>query len=360
MDLDNPGFELLNVVFTIAFLSGFGLFLGLAYVGERVEAVRWVVVLVLVAMLGLFGLAGAPLALLGGLGTWQPDGAAMRGVADTLRQAGLDPDPVLYGWLLQAGGAMLLAALAGALLLLPPVRRAVARAVPIDPDRLVHTVALHYGLYLVVLSVATLVAIQAIVASPEDLAALGAGTTLSTLWAQAVGFVVIAVLGVGLGTRRGAAETLARLGLERRIDWRWFVGVVGAGLSFGLATDKLWALTSPDTLETVERLTDALFGPLLKTGLAGAVTIGVSAGIGEELLFRGAAQPRLGLPLTALLFAAVHTQYSLSPALIQVLALGVMLGLARQRANTTTAIAAHAAYNFILAALAIYAPEWAP
>jgi len=132
------------------------------------------------------------------------------------------------------------------------------------------------------------------------------------------------------------------------------------GLVFGYATDKLWAITSPETLETVEKLTEAMFGPLLKTGLAGALTIGISAGIGEEILFRGAAQPRLGLPLTALLFAAIHTQYSLSPALIQVLVLGVALGLARQRANTTTAIAAHATYNFILAALAIYAPDWAP
>ncbi len=360
MDLDNPGFQLLNAVFTIVLLSGFGVFLALAYVGERVNAVRWVVVLVLAAMLGLLGLVGAPLALLGGLGTWQPDGAAMRGVADSLRQAGLDPGPVIYGWLLQAGGAMLAAAVAGALLLVPAVRRALARLIPIDPDRLVHVVALHYGLYLVVLSVATLVAIQAAIQSPEDLAALGAGTTLATLWAQAIGFVVIGVLGVGLGTRRNAAETLARLGLERRIDWRWCLGVVAVGLGCGLATDQLWEMTSPDTLKTVERLTEALFGPLLKTGLAGAVTIGVSAGIGEEILFRGAAQPRLGLPLTALLFAAVHTQYSLSPALIQVLVLGVVLGLARQRANTTTAVAAHAIYNFTLAALAIYAPEWAP
>ena len=74
-----------------------------------------------------------------------------------------------------------------------------------------------------------------------------------------------------------------------------------------------------------------------------------AAGIGEEILFRGAAQPRLGLPLTALLFAAVHTQYTVSPALVHIFVTGLLLGVVRRRANTTTAIAVHASYNFLLA-----------
>jgi len=38
--------------------------------------------------------------------------------------------------------------------------------------------------------------------------------------------------------------------------------------------------------------------------------LGLSAGIGEEITLRGALQPKLGLALTSLLFAALHVQYS--------------------------------------------------
>jgi membrane protease YdiL (CAAX protease family) len=116
----------------------------------------------------------------------------------------------------------------------------------------------------------------------------------------------------------------------------------------------------PDSLEQVEKLTDALFGPYFEAGLLGALTIGLSAGIGEEIVFRGAAQKRLGLIFTSILFAVLHAQYSVSPALIQILVLGLLLGMTRRRANTTTAIAAHASYNFLLVAIGLYLPEFSP
>jgi membrane protease YdiL (CAAX protease family) len=71
----------------------------------------------------------------------------------------------------------------------------------------------------------------------------------------------------------------------------------------------------------------------------------IIAALAEEMLFRGAVQPRLGLWFTSLAFALGHLQYGLSPALVQILVLGLILGLVRQRANTTTCIVIHGLYN---------------
>jgi len=75
-----------------------------------------------------------------------------------------------------------------------------------------------------------------------------------------------------------------------------------------------------------------------------AVLLGATAGIGEEITLRGALQPRLGIPLTATLFAALHVQYSWF-GMVAVLLLGVVLGVLRQRSCTTTAMAVHAIYD---------------
>jgi membrane protease YdiL (CAAX protease family) len=63
---------------------------------------------------------------------------------------------------------------------------------------------------------------------------------------------------------------------------------------------------------------------------------------------RGALQPRLGLLLSSLLFAALHVQYTWF-GMGTVALLGMLLGYLRQRTNTTTAIAVHAAYDVIAA-----------
>ena len=74
--------------------------------------------------------------------------------------------------------------------------------------------------------------------------------------------------------------------------------------------------------------------------------IGVTAGIGEEITLRGGLQPRLGIALTSLLFAALHVQYSWFGMLL-VFTLGVTLGIIRSRANTTAAIVVHGLYDML-------------
>lgn len=368
--MDSQALEFANLLFLIAIFAGFGLFLSLAYLGEREPAIKWLVYAVLLLVIAGLGMIGLTLAVFPAL--VRADPTLVEKIVEILRRADVKLGSELVALLVSTlvwvsgwtGGAMAAISLAALLALLPPVRRLIARALPIDPARLVHTVALQYAAYLMILSVVTLAMVNVLLAladeSEDILATLGTGTNLITLWAQAAGFVVIGVLGVGLLVRRNGAETMERLGLTRAFSWRWFLVVVLGGLAMGYVSDQIWKLWSPESLADVEKLTEALLGPVLQTGLIGALTIGISAGIGEEILFRGATQPRLGLIFTSFLFAAIHTQYTLSPALIQVFVLGLLLGLTRQRANTTTAIAAHAAYNFTIAALALLMPEMGP
>jgi membrane protease YdiL (CAAX protease family) len=70
-----------------------------------------------------------------------------------------------------------------------------------------------------------------------------------------------------------------------------------------------------------------------------------SAGIGEEILFRGAIQPRFGIVLTSAFWALVHTQYQFSFVVLGLFLVGILFGLIRKYMGTTPAIIAHALYN---------------
>jgi hypothetical protein len=79
----------------------------------------------------------------------------------------------------------------------------------------------------------------------------------------------------------------------------------------------------------------------------GALAIGLTAAIGEELLFRGAIQPRYGVIFTAIVFALVHVQYHPALILTGLLPAGLVLGYERKYLNTSACIITHAAYNII-------------
>jgi uncharacterized protein len=107
----------------------------------------------------------------------------------------------------------------------------------------------------------------------------------------------------------------------------------------------IWREVDPSSLDQLQKVMDNLFGNLMTVG--GAIALGLSAGISEELLFRGAVQPRLGLLPASVLFAVGHLQYSLTLATLQVFLIGLVLGLVRKRTNTTLCILIHASYNTV-------------
>jgi membrane protease YdiL (CAAX protease family) len=123
------------------------------------------------------------------------------------------------------------------------------------------------------------------------------------------------------------------------------VAVVALGLLWALNTgaDVVQQRWFPDLWAADHRITDAIAAGLSP---ARAVLLGLSAGIGEEITLRGGLQPRLGIPLTAAFFAALHVQYSWFGMLV-IFVLGLLLGAVRKRTNTSVAILAHIAYDVL-------------
>ena len=171
-------------------------------------------------------------------------------------------------------------------------------------------------------------------------------------------FVVIALLGVGAGIRRGPRETLARLGygpISLRHVGIVVLFIVGA-FAISVAADALFSKVQPDLYRRVGEISETLFDPKGLSVVAAALfalLIGVGAGLGEETLFRGAVQPVLGIPVTSVLFASMHVQYGPSLLLGYIFVLSIGLGLLRRRVNTTASFLAHAGYN-TLGILAAY------
>lgn len=341
-----PG--LLEAILMLFLFVGLGLLLSAGYIAERPENswLKWLIYSVLAfldAMFiffgGIFGLAGLVVGRenLTQIFTMPEAGLAQAG-AEVLA-TGIP----IFGWLTALAGIL------GLLLLWQPMRQAASRWLPIDPQRVVHTTALHYGLLAVVSSALTAVFLPALVrgGDSEALDRLGDGTLLS-LFGQFGGFVLLAFLGVGIFVVRNGSASLERLGITRRFDVRWWLGATAIGLASAWLVQTGWEALAPDSLSEVNRISEALFRPLMQLGLLGAVLAGIVPAVSEELVFRGAAQPRFGLLLTALLFMVVHTQYTISPALGQILIVALLLGMVREKVNTTTAIAVHATYNFLL------------
>ena len=171
-------------------------------------------------------------------------------------------------------------------------------------------------------------------------------------------FVVIAVLGVGAGIRRGLRETLARLGYSPITFMHLGIVVLLIVVAFALsvAADSLFSQLQPDLYRQVGEVSNTLFNPKGLSPLSAvlfALLIGVGAGLGEETLFRGAIQPVFGIPATSVLFASMHVQYGPSLLLGYIFVLAIGLGLLRRYINTTASFLAHAGYN-TLGILAVY------
>lgn len=226
-----------------------------------------------------------------------------------------------------------------------------ARFLPVDPASAVHTLALVCAGWLA--AVAFIQLTQSSVA--EIVQAIGS-LQLSNVVAEQLFFVVVAVIGVGLFLRRSPGKVLFRLGLERLplhqvvIGLGWIFILVLVQAMAGL----LWQMLDPEQSELVETLNLEMLGGLDSVGAW--LVLALATGIGEEILFRGALQPVLGLGVTAVLFALVHVQYGLlTPATLALLIIGLVLGILRQRYSTSLAIFVHAGYNFVLGMLALLA-----
>lgn len=84
----------------------------------------------------------------------------------------------------------------------------------------------------------------------------------------------------------------------------WMHMLLGMAMGLGIALGG-WCIISRAYMRHVMDRYAKLIGPLMPSG-AMQVFVSLCAGVGEELLFRGALQWWLGIPLTALGFVVLH------------------------------------------------------
>ncbi|TMC84955.1 MAG: CPBP family intramembrane metalloprotease [Chloroflexi bacterium] len=222
-----------------------------------------------------------------------------------------------------------------------PIRRTVAAFLPIDPDHPVHAYALTLALIGFGFS-AVQTLFTDVLASMQGQPSV----TVPDIVSNEIPLLVFGVAGVGLFIRRDAGQTAARLGLVRPAWWHIALAFAGVGVLVAVAIALSWLgqdLT-PGVAQRVDVTTQHLYGRL---GGPGIIALALLPGICEEVLFRGALQPRLGLAVTALLFTSIHTQYALSFQTLAVFVSAIGLGLIRKYTNTTASATCHAGYNLL-------------
>lgn len=253
---------------------------------------------------------------------------------------------------LVGGDALLAALLLGiglglGLPLLGPVRTALARVLPMAAESPVDMA----GLCVILGAIGFLFARS--LASPGAPSAEELAIDYVGLAAQAVAFVLVAYAAVGWRIVRSGAAATARLGIVRP-DARtvaFGVGAVPVCLILAGAINAAANAVQPGLAEDLDIIVDQM--TRLVQNPIGAVALGVSAGVGEEAIFRGAIQPRFGIVLTSILFAMPHApQYGLNLALLGLVAVSVVLGLERKYLNTTAPMITHALYNAVVVMLA--------
>ena len=235
------------------------------------------------------------------------------------------------------GPTLLLGGLGLLLPLFRPVRSLLARIGDFDPDDPVHM--LGTGIFLGALGFLGGQLVSA--PEPDEVGTFDVGPIV----VQGIFFVALAIVAVGYRVDRTWPQVITRLRLVRPtlIGFGWATAaVMAAFVTSGLAS-VLTRATNEKYADEINRSLEVM--TTSSPSYLAAPLIGISAGLGEELLFRGALQPRYGILLTSLLFALLHSQYGLSFITLGTFVLGCLFGLLAKRYGTTHAIAAHALYN---------------
>jgi len=258
-----------------------------------------------------------------------------------------------------SAGFCLLLLLGTAPLLSRSLRQGLSRVTPLKPDRFTSTVALWLVVYtslvllvpLVVLGVPPLLEIVARTSDQNT-----QKEVLYQMFYPLIWLIPSSFLAVGLGVNRDFKEALERLGLRGLT-----LSQVGFAVVMALALIAAVQLLSPPQAVLWDYLglaaTDAtkvekLFADMITP--FGVIALSVTAGVGEELTFRGVLQPRLGVFLANLLFANVHAWQYGSDGLAMVFFVGLVLGILRKRTNTLTAVIVHGTYDLGLTTLALF------
>jgi membrane protease YdiL (CAAX protease family) len=228
----------------------------------------------------------------------------------------------------------------GILYLWPKVQALVARLLPVRPGSPVIYLTVVFGLILVALQIGAQVEAQ------QPL-------TYTDLLAQDLPLLALAFFGVGLWIRRSPRQAVERLGLEPPPDRRWWLAsLLGIAVFMAVAfvIEAVANVVAPAQEKQVTDVSNLLFSHF--NNPAAVIFLGVLAGVVEETLFRGALLPRFGIVASSVLFAALHTQYAVSFATLEVFVLGMGLGWLRvQSRSTLPCMVTHAGYDIAVGLL---------
>lgn len=222
-------------------------------------------------------------------------------------------------------------------------------------DSVVHTLAVILMFFASVFTVGNFIIAGGIEGLAESIGDINA----IDLWSNFALYVVLALLGVGIFIRRNLKRTLKRLGFrlpEQGNYLIWFInGIkhlgIGVFVGFGMfwvqvGLTVIWQLfVSPETLAAQSAASQALFNALSGSLWLGFL-VAFTAGVGEELLFRGALQPIFGNIIVSIFFVMLHSQYILTPASIIIFIVSLVFGFLRTHYTTPAAMMAHFIYNF--------------
>lgn len=243
------------------------------------------------------------------------------------------------------GAGVMATGVVAATLVSKPVRERLSRILPIDPDNPVHAYALVLAIVLFGSQLATIAFIDTL-GVDQNLPPVA----IADVFASEVPFLVMALAGVGIYIRRNSASAALRLGVTRPAWWQVVIALAAAGAFFGFiqGVNNLSHVFTPQVAWQVDKTTHHMYGGILGDPL-GVAALALLPGICEEILFRGALQPRVGLLATAALFTSIHTQYGVSFDTLSILGVAIGLGLIRKYTNTTTSGICHVTYNLLAA-----------
>jgi membrane protease YdiL (CAAX protease family) len=306
-------------LYGVAFVIAVGIAIGLAFWSNKARTDRS-------ANVGLYLLFGLP----GGLLT-------VAGLALTVN--GLNEGPFV-----------LAIGLAFTLPLIRSFRKLLARYTPFDPTSPIDLTGLA-----ILLALMAFLAVSMFYADgdTDTVSSTSTASLVVSLVSTMIMFVSLAYIAVGYRIWRTGREATERLGLRIPgvktilIGFAFVVPVMISNMIGGILTQVLQPNMTDDLEKTLDTMTQGIQNP------AGALLIGLTAGIGEELFFRGALQPRFGIVITAAAFALMHQQYELSWVLAGMFGIGILLGIERKRYGTVAAIVTHATMNIIAVALQI-------
>lgn len=234
-------------------------------------------------------------------------------------------------------------------------------------DSVVHTLAIILMIFASMNTIGNFILAGGIEGLAEELTDIGV-VDLFTNFAM---YVVISLFGVGIFVRRNLARTAKRLGIrlpEKDNILGWMRAgakhlLIGVVVGFGMFWVQVvlsitWqSFVSPETLAEQSAAAEAMF-----TAFSGSLWLGFllafTAGVGEELLFRGALQPIFGNVIVSIFFVMLHSQYILTPASLIILTVSLMFGFLRNYYTTPSAMMAHFVYNFTPFVLINILAQW--